>query len=205
MVRFQLRLVDENQNIIEQPRYDVFSKLSSEVAYPILLKNTYVDVAWGYAYRKTFFLQNNFQYAKGKIHEDLGLTHLILIKANYISSIPYIGYNYVQRKGSIMTLKNRKQNLRKVYDTLYHFDNYISILEKDSSIVPSNKKCLTKYLIEILIYKANSLEKEDLDQYIKELKKRKIYRLLPNDTKKDKLRRLFVKYALRAYIYKNMK
>ena len=86
-----------------------------------------------------------------------------------------------------MTLKNRKQNLRKVYDTLYHFDNYISILEKDSSIVPSNKKCLTKYLIEILIYKANSLEKEDLDQYIKELKKRKIYRLLPNDTKKDKL------------------
>ena len=204
VVRFQLRLVDDNSNVLEQPGYNVFSNYTNNEAYPILLKNTYVDVAWGYAYRKDFFIMNNFKYAKGRIHEDLGLTHLILVKANHISSIDYIGYNYVQRDGSIINTYNRKQNLRKVYDTLYHFDNYVEILTKDSSISDDNKEMLIDYLLKLIIDKARLLQDDDFNDYIKALKKRKIYKLFPNETKKDKLRRIVIKFCLRKYIKKNI-
>ncbi len=204
VVRLQLKLVNDNGEVIEQPRYHVFSNLDSSKAYPLLLKNVYVDVAWGYAYRKDFFINNKFEYAKGKINEDFGLTHLILIKANHISSISYVGYNYVQRDGSIMNIKNRGQNLRKVYDTLFHFDNYITILKNDSSISSTNKELLLKYIISVIIYRSALLEGNDLKQYIKELKKRKIYQYFPNQTFKDKLRKLFIQFNTKAYISKNV-
>lgn len=204
VVRFQLRLVDDNGNVLEQPSYKVFSNISSKDAYRILLKDIYVDVACGYAYRKDFFIQNGFEYAKGKIHEDLGLTHLILIKSNNISSINYVGYNYVQREGSIMTSTSRKQNLRKVYDTLFHFDNYMAILKKDTSIIEGNKELLTNYLIRVIISKAKLLEDDDFNKYIKDLKKRRIYQYFPNDTMKDKIRRLVIKVLLKRYVIKNM-
>lgn len=200
VVRFQLRLVDENGVALEQPSYKVFSNVPSIDSYKIMLENIYVDVACGYAYKRDFFLQNHFEYAKGRIHEDLGLTHLILVKSNNISSIDYVGYNYVQRDGSIMNTYNRKQNLRKVYDTLFHFDNYVKILEKDSSIPKENKKLLLNYMFSNIVGRSKLLQGNDLKDYIKELKKRKIYKLLNNETKKDKLRRLVVKYQLKLYL-----
>ncbi len=203
VVRLQLRLVNDEGTVLEQPQYYVFSNLDAISAYPILIKNVYVDVAWGYAYRKDFFINNKFAYAKGKINEDFGLTHLILLKANHLSSISYIGYNYVQREGSIMNSKNRGQNLRKVYDTLYHIDNYIQILKNDTSIPLSNKKILINYLLNTLIHRANLLEDDDLKQYIKNLKQRKIYKYFPNNTKKDKIRRSVVRFNLSSYVLKN--
>ncbi len=205
VVRYQLRLVDENYCVYEQPGYLVFSNLPSIEAYPLLLKNVYVDVAWGYAYRKEFFVRNKFKYAKGRIHEDLGLTHLILMKAHNISSIDYVGYNYVQRDGSIINSYNRKQNLRKVYDTLFHFDNYVDILEKDSSIAKSNKDLLLNHLLLNIVAKTKLLEGNDVKDYIKELKKRKIYQYFPNITFKDKLRRTVIKDFLKYYLAKNNK
>ena len=205
VVRYQLRLVDENYNVYEQPGYSVFSNLPSTEAYKLLLKNVYVDVAWGYAYRKEFFTRNKFKYAKGRIHEDLGLTHLILVKANNISSIDYVGYNYVQRDGSIINSYNRKQNLRKVYDTLFHFDNYIEILKKDSSISKENKDLLLNHLLINIVAKTKLLEGNDVKNYIKELKKRKIYKYFPNSTFKDKLRRVIIKDFLKYYLAKNNK
>lgn len=204
VVRFQLRLTNDFGEILEQPGYKVFSNMSSSDAYKILLENIYVDVAWGYAYRRNFFINNKFEYAKGRIHEDLGLTHLILVKAKNISSIDYVGYNYVQREGSIMNTSNRKQNLRKVYDTLYHFDNYLKILKNDSSVTQENKDLLLKYVFQSVIGRARILQEKDLRKYIKEIKKRKPYKILPTITIKDKIKRLVVKYCLGLYIRKNI-
>lgn len=204
VVRFQLRLVNDSGNVLEQPGYKVFNGLSSIDAYKIMLENNYVDVAWGYAYRKDFFLKNDFKYAKGKIHEDFGLTHLILIKTNKISSIDYIGYNYVQRDGSIINTYNRKQNLRKVYDTLYHFDNYVKILARDSSISIENKNLLLNYIVQAVLGRARLLQGKDLKQYVRELKKRKIYKLLSNKTNKEKLKKIIIKYFLSQYLRKKV-
>ena len=102
-----------------------------------------------------------------------------------------------------MNSKNRGQNLRKVYDTLYHIDNYIQILKNDTSIPLSNKKILINYLLNTLIHRANLLEDDDLKQYIKNLKQRKIYKYFPNNTKKDKIRRSVVRFNLSSYVLKN--
>lgn len=204
VVRYQLRLVNDSGLVLEQPGYKVFSGISSIDSYKTMLENNYVDVAWGYAYRKDFFVKNNFEYAKGRIHEDLGLTHLILVKANKISSIDYIGYNYVQREGSIINTYNRKQNLRKVYDILYHFDNYVKILNNDSSITKENKTLLLNYVTQAVLGCSRLLEGKDLKEYVKEVRKRRVYKLLPNKTKKDKIKRMVVKYFLNQYLKKRI-
>ena len=51
-----------------------------------------------------------------------------------------------------------------------------------------------------IVGRSKLLQGNDLKDYIKELKKRKIYKLLNNETKKDKLRRLVVKYQLKLYL-----
>ena len=129
---------------------------------------------------------------------------MILIKSNIVSSIDYIGYNYVQREGSIINTYTRKQNLRKVYDTLFHFDNYMKILLRDSSINDNNKKILITYLLNTIIHKTNLLKDNDFNDYVKALKKRKIYRYFPSVTTKDKLRKLVVRFCLKEYINKNI-
>ena len=41
-------------------------------------------------------------YLKETYHEDFGLVPLMILKANIVNSISYIGYNYLQRQGSIL-------------------------------------------------------------------------------------------------------
>lgn len=203
VVRFQLKIVNDSKHILEEPEYKVFSCIPSTESYKIMLENKYVDVTCGYAYRKDFFVKHNFEYATGKIYEGFGLNHIILVKANKISSIDYIGYNYVQRDGSIINTNNRKQNLRKVYDTLYHFDNYIKMLKNDSSISLQNKNLLTNYITKTVLNRSKLLQDDDLKQYIKELNRRKIYKLLPNNTKQEKMKRIIAKYCLGKYLKNN--
>ena len=81
----------------------------------------------------------------------------------------------------------------------------IDILEKDSSIAKSNKDLLLNHLLLNIVAKTKLLEGNDVKDYIKELKKRKIYQYFPNITFKDKLRRTVIKDFLKYYLAKNNK
>ena len=79
-----------------------FNTISGVEAFAKLAHSHYTENAWLYAYRRRFFIENNFQYAEGRLSEDFGLTPLIITCAKKVKAIPDICYNYRQRAGSIM-------------------------------------------------------------------------------------------------------
>lgn len=56
---------------------------------------------WGYAFKRELFFNENLLFLEGKTHEDFGLIPLIIMSAKTVSSISFVGYNYIKRVGSI--------------------------------------------------------------------------------------------------------
>jgi hypothetical protein len=147
-----------------------------------------------YAYRRDFWLKNNFKNELGKYHEDYGLTPYIIIKAESVSSVDYIGYNYFIRENSIMTSKDEKKELKKSEDTLYLFDNLVKKVEEDITIDDDSRKLFNSYMANGLLKKIASQTKDNRKKFISELSKRKVYKYLLNDTLGRKIKRVLIKY-----------
>jgi len=101
LLRYQAQEVFTDGKIMKYQEVG-FAATPGVAAFRKLARYHYTENAWLYAYRREFFVQNNFQYAKGCIAEDFGLTPLIIAKAKAVKAIPDICYSYRQREGSIM-------------------------------------------------------------------------------------------------------
>ena len=83
---------------------------------------------------------------------------------------------------------------------LYHFDNLYNLISNDNSISSENKKLIYSYLANGVILKGIILDKAGLKWYVKEIKRRNITNLLMADTLKRKIKKLFIKLNISAYI-----
>lgn len=61
-----------------------------------------VFVVWAHLFRKSLIQKNNLSFPVGKIFEDVMFSTVSKYKADVVHVLPYTGYNYVQRRGSIM-------------------------------------------------------------------------------------------------------
>ena len=86
LVRFQIKQVDEKGNFIYYNE-EGFKGLNGEDAFNKIVKYHFVENAWAYCIKRKYWLENKFEFAKGKIHEDFGLMPLVIIKANNVNSI----------------------------------------------------------------------------------------------------------------------
>ena len=195
LVKYNIKVVDDNYNLI---RMENGLDKSKEIDMYSLLGLEFSEPAWAYLYKASFFIDNNFLYPVGRIHEDFGLTPLIILKASNIYYLNYYGYNYVQRGNSIVN--GGEKNLKRCNDMLFHFDNLYSIISKDEKISNDYKKYMYSYLANGVILKGSLLDKEDLNNYIKELKKRDIFSYLIDDSLKRKLKKFFIKLFPKLYI-----
>ncbi len=101
LLRYQAEEVFGSGKVIKYQEAG-FGAIPGVGAFTELAQYHYTENAWLYAYRREFFVQNNFRYAKGCIAEDFGLTPLIIAKAKTVKAISDICYAYRQREGSIM-------------------------------------------------------------------------------------------------------
>ena len=129
------------------------------------------------------------------IHEDFGLTPLIIIKAKKVNSISYIGYNYYRRSGSIMNTKDYKWTLKKVEDFYNHYKWLKEEIEKtniDSNIFKS-------FIANSLIQKICELNNKDYKIYRKKLINDNVYDDLLTDTISRKIKKVLVKISPKIY------
>ena len=195
IVRFNINIVNEHGDIIGKSKS---LKKSGNTSFKDLILDTdYFEPAWSYAYSVTFWNENNFTYPVGKIHEDFGLIPLCVILAKHIYYLDYYGYNYVQREGSIT--KGSTKALKRVNDNLYHFDNLTKRLE-DVEADETNKNLLKSYLANVLISCSQLLEEKDLQNFIHDLKIRKIYKYVLADSFPRKLKKMLIKWNIKLYI-----
>ena len=130
LIKFKLKTVDEEGNIIEKLEGPTFEKCTGEEGFEKLCGyDQYIDPACIYLYRKEFWVNNKFKYELGAYHEDFGLTPFVIINAKTFVSTEQYGYNYLQTNNSITRGNDRKKNIKKAKDVLKHYDIMIKNVE----------------------------------------------------------------------------
>lgn len=194
VVRFQVKEI-QGDNICMY-RELPFETVRGDTAFKKIVKYHYVENAWCYAYKTSFYKKNKFKYALGRYHEDFGLTPLIIMKASKVKSIGYVGYNYVIRSGSIMTATDYEKTKKKAEDFLYHYRKLIGAVD---NMNVHNKDIYKSFLANSVILKSLELHTSDYRKYIKELKKLKVFDYLLSDTYQRKFKKCMLKISPKLY------
>lgn len=133
LVKYKLRKIDEQGDLLEKIGGPIFEDLSGEKGFNRLYsEDILIDSPCIYLMKKDIFEKNDYKFIKGTYHEDFGLMPLIILASNKMSSIPLFGYNYVQVKNSIVRGNDYKKIVKRTYDTLIHYDNMCEAIEKKS-------------------------------------------------------------------------
>lgn len=199
LVRFQINEVYEDGRVIPYQE-ESFTNLSGPDAFKRIVKYHFVENAWCYAISKKYYLENKFEFKTGTIHEDFGLIPLVIMKAKRVNSINYLGYNYLQRQGSIMSNKNYEKTKKKVADMYLHYNYLIEEINKldvDTTIFKS-------FVANSLILKITELNYKDYKFYLNKLKKEKVFDNLLTDTTSRKVKKVLLRLSPKNY-YKLIK
>ena len=185
LVRFQIQEVFEDSDTVNVYNEEVFSGYNGVEAFEKICSYHYVENAWAYAIRRDYYNHNKFQFAPGTIHEDFGLIPLIIIKADIVNSISYVGYNYVQRSGSIMSQKDYEKTKKKVND----FYNHYLYLTKEIDKTNLDSKMFKSFISNSLILKICELKGKDYKNFKNKLKKDKVFDNLLTNTITRKIKK----------------
>lgn len=200
LIKFKMQKVDEEGNILQKLDGPVFEKCTGEQGYEKLcIQDKFLDPACIYLYRTEFFRENNFKYTKGTYHEDFGLTSLIILKAKSFVSINEYGYYYMQSDNSITRNDDYQKQVKKSKDLIKHYDNMIEKINK-YDITERSKQLVKRYYTNTVILKANDLKGKELQNYIEQIKLRKMYKnIIPTDLK-QLIKRNILKYSVKLYL-----
>lgn len=199
LVRFQINEVYEDGRVIPYQE-ESFTNLSGPDAFKKIVKYHFVENAWCYAISKKYYLENKFEFKTGTIHEDFGLIPLIIMKAKRVNSINYLGYNYLQRQGSIMSNKNYEKTKKKVADMYLHYNYLIEEINK----LDVDTTTFKSFIANSLILKITELNHKDYKVYLNKLKKEKVFDNLLTDTTSRKVKKVLLTLSPRNY-YKLIK
>lgn len=191
IVRFQIKEVDEETKEEKTYKEEPFKNKNGVDAFNIICKYHFVENAWAYAYKKEFFIKEKFEFKQGTIHEDFGLTPLVIIKAKRVNSISYVGYNYLQRQGSIMSQNDYKKTKKKVEDFYNHYLYLIDEIDKTKL----DSKIFKSFISNSLILKICTLEGIDYKKYKKLLKEQKVFDNILTDTYSRKMKKVLIKLS----------
>ena len=194
LVRFQIREVFENGKKIDYKEESFLNKDGVE-AFKLITKYHFVENAWCYAIKKEYYKKEKYKFLKGTYHEDFGLTPLIILKAKIVNSISYVGYNYLQRSGSIMNNLNYSKTKKKVDDMFKHYNYLLDEAKKTNLDITLFKS----FISNSLILKITELNKNDYKKYKKKLKEEGIYDNLLEDTLSRKIKKRIIRFSPKIY------
>lgn len=195
LIRFQIRTLDETNKIIKEYKEETFNNLNGIEAFNKLSKYNLVELAVCYAYKKETFLKSNYRFEEKTYHEDFGLIPYIIISSKKVTSINYIGYNYLQRKNSIMNNTDYEKEIKKSNDVLKHYKNLI----KWSQNIEGDLTIYKSFIANSVILKSLNLKEKDYKNYIKKLKEYKVYDNLLTHNLKNKIKKILIKISPKLY------
>lgn len=159
IIKFGYRVVTEPGLVVEEfPGQSFKVKSGQEFLLNYLKMNVICEMAWLYAYRREFFIENHFMYPIGKYHEDFGLTYQILLEAKTSISIKLNGYNYVVRSNSIMTNVESSKLRKRMNDIIFLYENNMKLTKHIE--LPTLQMYFESYLANVLI---NSFQRLPLE------------------------------------------
>ena len=193
-IRYQLRIIDSNTNEYKEAS---FTNYNGGKAFKEICKYKYIDLNCLYAFKTSYWKDNNFKFKEGCYHEDFGLIPEVIFKANSVTSIDYCGYNYYQNDNSIMNTTDYNKIIKKAFDVLDLGISEINNIEKYNKYY-EYKAIFNSFIANSIFIKLNSLKGKDKEKYISIIKNNNIINYLLNNTFKRKLKKRFymIKYKL---------
>lgn len=198
IVRFQIQEVGEDKKIIKKYNEQPFTNKNGEESFELISQYHFVENAWCYAIKREYYLKEKFTFKEGTIHEDFGLIPLVIIKSKIVNSISYLGYCYLQRKGSIMNNSDYQKTKKKVEDFYTHYQYLVSEIDKTNL----KKEVFKSFVANSMLLKICDLNRKDYNHYLKLLRKEKVFDNLLSDTISRKIKKIIVRISPRFY-YRN--
>ena len=200
MIKYKLIKVDENYNQIECVNGPIFENKTGEEAFNILYgQDVMLQPAWLYVYKKSFWSENRFEYPKGKLHEDFARTALIMLKAKKVASVNIYGYYYYQSNISITRGNDENKKMIRALDMLSHYDYMINKI-KEYNLSNFTIENLKIYYTNCIILKIEELSKSNKNIYIKEIKKRKMFKNIKARNLKQLLKKVILNINVNWYL-----
>lgn len=200
LIKFKMATYNSNGELIKKMDGPIFEPVTGEEAFEKLCtQDKFLEVACIYLYRKEFFAKENFKYEIGTYHEDFGLTPWIIINAKSVVSTKEYGYCYLQRENSITTSKNPEKEKQKTYDVLKHYDNAIKNIE-NTRTSEKTRMLWKRYYTNSLILKAKTLDKQEQKDFIREIKRRKVYKNIKAENIKQLIKKVIIAINIKAYL-----
>ena len=200
LIKFKMKTVDLEDNVIKHEDGPVFEQCTGPEAFSKLVTHdSFLEVACIYLYKREFFVVNNFKYSVGLYHEDFGLTPFIISCANTVVSVNIYGYNYLQSENSIMRNNDYSKEIKKVQDTLKHYDIALKKIIQ-YKIDKKTSGILKRYYTNTILLKCDCLKGEELEQYIEQLQKRKLYKNIKPTNIKQIIKRILLFISIKLYI-----
>lgn len=200
IIKFKLQRINENGDILEKVDGAVFNKTDGQTAFNMLcFSDVLLDSPCVYVFKKELFELNNLQFKVNTEHEDFGLIPLIILKAKSVISINLYGYFYIQTNGSITRNEDYAKTLKKVNDTLLHYDNMLEFIKRED-LTKITVKNLKTYYTNAIILKLKELRKEDIDIYIKKINQRKMLNNIQVNNLKQFIKKVILKMNVKLYL-----
>ena len=199
VIKNQYDLVKFNfVDVIDNKEYPHIEKLtkSKKVDIKEIIYFDYFEPACSYCYNLNFYKTHSYKFEKGKYHEDFGLLPLILLDSKSIYYLNYFGYYYVKRENSITN--DTKKAYQKAEDVLYFSLSAFEKIKLNKNNNEDNRLLIMSFYANAVLGKLKSLGKSK--KYLKQVKKHKIYKYLPSNTLKQKIKKIICKLNYNMYI-----
>ena len=190
VLRYQVVTETDKYKEISKYKEKPFDETNGIDAFKKIVNYHFVEPAWCYVYKKTYYINNKYEFKKDAYHEDFGLIPYVIYNAKSVKSINYIGYHYIIREGSIINSNDYSKTYKKVYDILEHYKN----IKKKVKYI--NNNYLLSFYANSAIIKGKELNKKDRKKYNKELKDMNVLDDVLNDTFVRKLKKLYLRIIL---------
>lgn len=197
LVKYQIQMIDGTEITYNEP--DVFENLDGEEAFKILLKNDLFVSPVTYAYSLAYWRKCQYSYIPGRVHEDFGLTPIVVVNADSVTSIAYKGYNYYARENSIMTNNSEERIIAKNNDSLVQYDNLLKMID-DIKVKAETRELFKSYVSNGMINRCRIMQGKILDDYLEKLQNRDITKYMLSDTFFRKIKKILFKLFPKLYI-----
>ena len=200
IIKYKAIIETEEEEKIGQLEGPTFEITTGEEAFSKLcFDDEMLDALWVYAYKRELFTKNKLKFTKDADHEDFGLIPLIMLKAKTFISTNIQGYHYVQSSNSVTRNKNYDKTVKKVFDTLIHYDNMEKQIES-YQISQQTKENVKIFYTNSILLRVNHLEKKERKKFIKEIKKRKMTKNIKPRNIKQLLKRTILEISISLYL-----
>ena len=174
LLRITIKKIRPNGEIVKEENFEQVEYIGEEAFLECRIKRIEIILPWAYCIKTTYWKENKFKFPVGRLHEDLRVMPILLLRAKKVLFVKGSFYIHLLRENSIMRTKDYNKKVKMAYDIIYNYDEMKKEIELIENVSPKAKKVFNEFISTAVFQQLNKLNDNDRIKYKEEIKKRKI-------------------------------